>query len=203
MLYAIREKFSRISKAIGKAFSGTGLSPNQLSLISIPLALITVALIILQSFWLAALFLIITAFWDLVDGAVARETGKATKFGGYLDGVVDKYVETIIALSLLFVPLPAFFVPAAFWIALYVFGEMNTTYAKAAAVEKGASKTEIRGGILERPERTIILLIGILLASFGLAYLTYIIVILAVLSNVTVLQRILLAHKASLNNRGK
>jgi hypothetical protein len=65
-----------------------------------------------------------------------------------------------------------------------------TTYAKSAAKEKGVVYQELKGGLLERAERMIILFIGILLASVQPLFLTYVIIILAVLSNISALQRI-------------
>ncbi len=72
-----------------------------------------------------------------------------------------------------------------------------TTYAKAAAKEKEiiAEGKELKGGLLERAERLLILFAGILLAIANPLFLTYTIALLAVLSNISALQRILLARK--------
>ena len=79
--------------------------------------------------------------------------------------------------------------------AVYLFGSMTITYAKAAAKEKELTKKEISGGLLERPERMILLFIGIVSAYFSPLYLTYVLVLLAVLVNITALQRIRIAVK--------
>jgi len=133
----------------------------------------------------------------MVDGAVARVTGKASRFGAYLDTIVDRYVEAIIVFGLLFIGLPEFFIPIYAWIFLYLFGSMMTTYAKAAAKEKEIipEGKELKGGILERAERLIILFIGIIAAAFNPMYLTYVIVLLAILTNISALQRIWIAKK--------
>jgi phosphatidylglycerophosphate synthase len=107
-----------------------------------------------------------------------------------LDTVVDRYVEGIIIIGLLFAGLPDFYLPVTAWLFVYFFGAMMTTYAKAAAKEKELTEKELRGGFLERAERLLILFIGILVASLDTFYLTYTIVVLAVLSNITVLQRV-------------
>ena len=78
-----------------------------------------------------------------------------------------------------------------------------TTYSKAAAKEKELSKAELPGGILERPERMILLFLGIILAIFSTQYLTYMIIVLAVLANITALQRISIAIKSAKQNKGK
>jgi archaetidylinositol phosphate synthase len=140
----------------------------------------------------------VSAFLDMVDGAVARVMGKVTKFGAYLDTLMDRYVEALIVLGLLFVGLPDFFLPSAAWLFIYSMGGMLTTYAKSAAKEKELVEKEIKGGLLERAERLIILFVGILLAIVDKSYLTYVIVALAVLANVSALQRAWIARNASM-----
>ncbi len=193
VLYKKRETFSNISIKVGMIFSKVGLSPNQWTLLTIIPTLVALYFLVERQFLMAALFFILSSFIDLVDGSVARVMGKVSKLGAYLDTIMDRYVESIIAFGLLFAGLPAFYIPAYAWIFLYIMGSYITSYSKAAAKEKGLVENEIRGGLLERAERLIILFIGILLAHFGRVYLTYIIVILAVLTNVTALQRIRIA----------
>ena len=190
MLFAIRERFSKMSVNIGIAFSKLRLTPNQWTILTIIPTLVALYFLVQESFLLAALFFLIAAFFDLIDGSVARVTGKVTKLGAYLDTVMDRYVEGIIIVGLLFVSLPAFFVPAYVWIFIYFFGSMMSTYVKAAAKEKELVEKELRGGVLERAERLILLFVGLVLAYFNTAYLVYIIVVVAVLSNITALQRI-------------
>jgi archaetidylinositol phosphate synthase len=196
-LYKNREKFKGFSIKIGIVFSKLGLSPNQWTLFTIIPTLIALWFLVKERFLAAALFFLIAAFIDIVDGSVARVTGRVTKLGAYLDTIVDRYVEGIIVFGLLFAGLPDFFIPIYAWIFIYFFGSLMTTYAKAAAKEKELVEKEIKGGLMERAERLIVLFIGILLAYFDVFYLTYIIVILAVLSNITVLQRIGIAARAA------
>lgn len=195
-LYRRRDKFAGFSVKVGIVFSKIGLSPNQWTLLS--LVPITVAFYYLmnEEFLLAAVFFIISSFIDLIDGSVARVTGRVTKLGAYLDTIVDRYIEGIIIFGLLFASLPDLFIPAYAWLFIYFFGAMMTTYVKAAAKEKELVEKELRGGILERAERLIILFIGILLASFDKFYLTYVIVVLAILANLSALQRIAIAARS-------
>ncbi len=190
VLYRRREWFSGLSIKIGMIFSKAGLSPNHWTLLVMLPTFVSLYFLVEKQFLVAAAFLLVSAFLDFVDGSVARVMGKVTKLGAYLDTIMDRYVEAIILIGLLFVGLPDFYIPISLWIFLFLFGSMMTTYAKAAAKEKELSEKEITGGLLERGERLIILFVGILLAYFKLSYLTYIIVMLAVLTNVTALQRI-------------
>ncbi len=196
MLYSARKRFNNLSIKIGIVFSKFHLSPNQWTLLTIIPILIALYFLINQAFLIAALFIIIAAFFDLIDGSVARVIGAVTKKGAYLDTIMDRYVESIIILGLLFISLPSFLLPIPFWLFLYLFGSMMTTYGKAAAKEKELVKTELKGGLMERAERMIVLVIGIVLASFGTIYLTYVIIILAILSNLTALHRIFIALRS-------
>jgi archaetidylinositol phosphate synthase len=193
MLYSKREKFNKLSTKIGVIFRRLGLSPNQWTVLSIVPVIISLFYLINENFLMAMLFIIIASFFDLIDGSVARVTKSVTKKGAYLDTIMDRYIEFVIILGLFFVSLPSCILPLGFWLFLYLFGSMMTTYGKAAAKEKGLVKMELKGGFTERAERMIILIIGIALAYFDTVYLTYIIVILAVLSNLTALHRISLA----------
>jgi len=189
-LYKKRERFRGVSAKLGRAFSKLGLSPNQWTALTLVFAVITMYFLVEKNFLLAALFLLITAFIDIIDGSVARVTGKATKLGAYFDTIADRYVETIIIFGLLFASLPNFFIPVYAWVFLYFFGSLMTTYAKSAASEKGLVKKELSGGLLERADRMVLLFIGLLLALLNPLYLTYIIILLAVLTNISALQRI-------------
>ncbi len=190
MLYKRRKWFRKYEESIGKTFAKLGLSPNQWTIISLILACAAFYSIITQNFLEAAVLIIITAFLDVVDGCVARTTGKVSKKGAYLDTIVDRYVEFLIIFGLFFVPLPAFYISAQAWLLLYLFGSLMTSYTKAAASLKGVVKDELKGGLLERAERMVILFIGIVLAIFNFRYLVYIIALLAILSNISALQRI-------------
>jgi phosphatidylglycerophosphate synthase len=199
--YGNRQKFQWLSVKIGGAFSRLGVSPNQWTLMTILPTLGTLYSLMNSNFLLAAVFLIITGFIDLIDGSVARVMGKVTKLGAYLDTMMDRYVESLIIIGLLLVALPGFYLPAAVWLFIYFMGSMMTTYAKSAAKEKELVEDELSGGIVERAERFFILFIGMVLAAYDRSILTYAIVILAVLTNISALQR---AYKAkSMSGKGR
>ncbi|MBI2076695.1 MAG: CDP-alcohol phosphatidyltransferase family protein [Candidatus Aenigmarchaeota archaeon] len=186
-----RKRFSFLSIKVGMLFSKLPLTPNQWTLISVLPAIVSAYFIINENFLLGALLFGTASFLDLVDGSVARVTGRVTKKGAYLDTIIDRYIEGLIVFGLLFVSLP---IPnSTLWIVLYLFGSMMTTYAKAAAKEKNLTEEELRGGLTERAERLVLLFLGLLLANLSKAYLSYIVIILAVLSNATALQRIYIA----------
>jgi len=221
MLAENREKFKKIEIKTGEIFSKF-FTPNQYTLISLLFVIISFSFLInlhpaptsLEiagkvfflsesgggvNLVLALIFFLLAAFLDFIDGAVARFLQKATKKGAYLDTVSDRYVEGIILLGFLFLPLADFLLPAKVWIFLALFGSLMTTYAKAATKEKGLIETEMKKGLLGRTERIILIFLAMLLGIFNLSWLIYPIVILAVLSNLTAFQRIYLALRPGQN----
>ena len=197
MLEEKREKFKKISNWTGNIFSKLGLTSNQYTLISLVFAVFAFCFLIKESLILALIFFLSAALLDFIDGAVAKFLQKETKKGAYLDTICDRYVEGILLLGFLFLPLPDFFLPAKFWIFLAFFGSLMTTYAKATAKEKELIGRELKKGLLGRPERIILISIAIFLGILNFSWIIYPLVILAIFSNITALQRILLALKPS------
>jgi phosphatidylglycerophosphate synthase len=199
--YGNRHKFEGVSKAIGRVFRMAGLPANTITILSILPAIASAYLITQSEFILAAVLFLLCAILDMADGAVARATGKVSNFGAYLDTMTDRYVESFVIFGLLFLALsggmPQLVLPAAMWIFLLFFGSIMTSYAKAAAKEKGLVREEIKGGLVERAERMLILFTGIILATVNPLYLTYAVVLLAFLSNFTVLQRAWIAKRSA------
>lgn len=181
-----------IRKRIGKIFSKLDINPNTWTLLSLFFAVLA-AISLFNSFYLtAAVLIIISGLIDLIDGAVARETKKTTIKGAYLDTVIDRYNEFLYYFPLIFMSFEDIIFPFYFWILLLVFGSMMTTYAKSAASEKGIKK-EVRGGLLERAERVGLYVIGLLVANFSIIVFQYIVVLIALLANISAIQRIIKA----------
>ena len=200
MLEEKREKFKIISEKVGQIFSKFGPSPNQYTLISLLFvvfafcSLVSANLILPKHInyvlGLALIFFLLAAFLDFIDGAVAKFLKKETKKGAYLDTICDRYVEGIILLGFLFLPLADFLLPAKIWIFLAFFGSLMTTYSKAAAKEKELIQIELKRGLFGRGERVILIILAMLLGILNFSWIIYPIIILAILSNITALQRI-------------
>jgi phosphatidylglycerophosphate synthase len=195
MLEEKREKFKKIESEIGRIFSKLGPSPNQYTLNSIVFGIFCFVSLVFRNFILALIFFLISAILDFVDGAVARYSGKVTKAGAYLDTISDRFVEGLIFLGLLSLPLPKFIIEAKYWIFLAFFGSLMTTYAKAAAKEKELVAQELKRGFFGRGERMILLSITFFLGIFNQNLMIYPISLLAIFSNLTAIQRIILALK--------
>jgi len=127
--------------------------------------------------------LLIAGFFDLLDGAIARHTNGVSLFGGFLDSVLDRYSDLAVMLGIL-----VFFLHGnerAYAVVTFIasMGIAIIPYARARAE---AASLSCNTGLMERPERIIFLLIGLF---FNVLH--YVVIVLAVLSHVTVIQRIM------------
>lgn len=191
MLDLKREWFKSQERFIGKTLGKLPITPSQWTITSVLFALLGLFFVIKANFVLALIMFFMAGVLDFVDGSVARAKKMASNTGAYIDTIVDRYVEGIMFMSLLFVSLPIIGVPAYVWVCLAIFGSIITTYAKAAAKEKDLVLKELKGGLLSRGERIILLLILFTLLIFSQYYVaTIILIIIAVLANFTALQRV-------------
>ena len=192
MLEEKRKSFKKLEERIGESFSKLGLSPNHYTLLSILFVIFSFYFLTKVSIFSALVFFLLAIFLDLVDGAVARITKRATKKGAYIDTICDRYVEGIILLGFLFLPLPYIFLPSKIWIFVAFFGSLMTTYTKAAAKEKELVVKELRKGFVGRGERVILISLAMILGTFNFSLIIYPLIVLAIFSNFTALQRIFL-----------
>ncbi len=192
-LYASRERFDGISKKIGRLLSRLPVSPNAWTATGLALAAISGILAALGAFLLSAIVFAVSSAIDLVDGSVARAKRRVTKKGAYLDTISDRYSEFFLLFFLLFSGFPDLYLPPEAWILLLCFGSVMTTYAKAAASEKGLG--EVRGGFLERAERLVGLVLALLASGFSKTVGISVIAFLAVATNLSAVQRILAAFR--------
>lgn len=176
-----------------------GLSPNAWTVLSMVPALAGMAALMGGRLgWGLALFSL-SAFLDIVDGTVARVTHQATSKGAFIDGVVDRYVELLLYLGLLFYLGRGEFLglPYEAWFMLLFFGSLMTTFVRAYADHRGLVKGEEElkrmGGLLERFERLMLLYTAMFLGLFDTQWLIVVIAITSVLANATALQRIAFA----------
>ena len=203
MLDLYKNSFKEIEKSIGRIFSYLPITPNQYTIISLGFAFIVLYFLVKNNLILSLLFFIIAAFLDFVDGAVARFTQKSTKVGAYLDTIIDRYVEGILLFGFLFLHLPEILLSSEIWIFLCLFGSIMTTYSKAAVMEKNLATQELKGGTLSRTERLILLCLSMFFGIFNLAWMVYVLIILAIFSNFTALQRINSAIRKNISENAK
>jgi phosphatidylglycerophosphate synthase len=152
----------------------------------------------------AGWFFGLTAFFDVVDGAVARRTGAATVFGAFYDSTLDRVADAgVLGGILVFFAreTPYRSVPMVVLCLLAIVGAFLTSYTRARAEPLGI---DAKVGIMQRPER--ITLIAAPAAFFGLALqgrvLQLVVVVLMLTSWITVVQRINFVRRASHTGAG-
>ena len=173
------------------------LTPNAISLTGLALNVLAAVLVWQQLFFLGGVAFIIGSIMDTLDGRYSRMSGKGTAFGAFLDSTLDRCEEGIVltAVAVSFARQHNQLAVAAVVVA--VLASLMVSYTRARAEALGV---ECKVGIATRAVRVVILSIGLVLArgaSLGhfnlLAPAVY---VLAVLSAVTVAQRILHVHGA-------
>jgi CDP-diacylglycerol--glycerol-3-phosphate 3-phosphatidyltransferase len=131
----------------------------------------------------AGVVLIGAGLFDMVDGRVARETHRVTRFGGFFDSVLDRYSDlgVLVGLLVYYASINRFFYVVL--TAIVMTGTVMVSYTRARA-ENTISKCKV--GFLERPERVVLIIIGALFNRMA-----QVLWVIAVLSNITVISRIL------------
>ena len=193
----LKSKFEteKVSIKIGLFFCKFGLTPNQWTCISLVFAIFGFSGLYYHNLLFASIFFLISGFVDVIDGAVARVMGSATNYGAFMDGIVDRYVEMLLYFGLLIYSPPEFMMPIYYWISLLIFGAVMTSFVRAYAdhrrVITEAEDQRKMGGLLERTERLMLIFAGMFMGFlFNELYLSYIIAIAVILSNITAFQRI-------------
>lgn len=193
MLTKLKQRIQQMLTTEAKIAHKLGLTPNRISIIGFALATasaITYALVPSQSPWLlllATFFLLTSGFSDALDGIVARTFGQTTVFGGFFDSVLDRYADAAVYAGIIIAGLCN---PIAGLAALT--GSMLVSYSRARAEAAGVKMESV--GLAERAERMIILAVASIIAFWYLPALNYGVILLAVLSNLTVIQRAVYAY---------
>lgn len=183
MLNNLREGLKPTLQKIGTIFASTGLSANFWTVIGLVFAFassVVYALHFEYSFIIGGILLLVSGFFDIVDGQVARVTQKTSKKGAFLDSVFDKIAEVAIFLGILIggYGIDGYVVLLAITLSLLV------SYARARAESVGVQLQGI--GIGERAERLLVIaIVGII------GFLNYAVIIVAIIAGITFIQRII------------
>ena len=173
---------------VGRALFRLRLRPNHLTLMGFGVSLMAAAAFVAGQERMAGVLLIIAGLFDFFDGSLARASGQVTPFGAFLDSVIDRYSDLVVLLGIvvLFANRPR--AHGALLAMAGLVGSMMVSYTKARAESIGI---ECRVGFMERPERMICIIAG---ALFNL--LEPALWVLAILANITALQRIAYTRRA-------
>jgi len=189
MLTKLKKQVQEVLISEANAAHRIGLTPNIISVIGFLLALFSAAAYAVAHsmplyLLVATVLLLLSGFCDTLDGVLARTFQQVSIFGGFLDSLLDRYADALVYAGIIFSGLCNMW-----WGLAALAGSLLVSYSRARAEAAGIKMESI--GIAERAERMIILCVASLAAIFWLPTLNLGIVVIAVLSNFTVLQRAL------------
>ena len=185
-----------LTGSIVRVLARTHISPNAISWSGFVLTLGAAALIVTGHLFAAGFVVLFAGFFDMLDGALARSTNRITLFGGVLDSTLDRLSESAVLLGILVVYAGEQSIPGVVITGLTIVSSLLVSYVRSRAEAAGL---ECKVGIMTRPERVIILTMGLLLSSVPYA-LTVSLVIIAVFSSITVAQRVLVVEQQTKNS---
>ena len=179
---AIGSGFGLVLTRLVRWLTLSGVHPNALTLIGLVVNGVAAWILARGEFLYAGLVILCAAVFDLTDGAVARSANKVTRFGAFLDSVMDRYSDLIILTGLLvhYARIDRF--SYIVLTAVVMIGSVLVSYSRARAENLIPS---CKVGFLERPERIVLLIIGALFDRMAA-----VLWVMAFLSNLTVVQRI-------------
>ena len=186
MLNNLRGTLRPSLEKVGKGFAATGLSPNFWTVVGLVIALssaVVYGMGVEFGLIIGGILLLVSGFFDMVDGQVARVTGKTSKKGEYLDSMFDKISEVAIFLGIL---IGGYAEPYVVLLAITL--SLLVSYARA---KSDLINIKLQGiGIGERAERLLVIaIIGIV------GFMDYAVVIVIIIAGITLIQRMIFTTK--------
>src|SRR5579871_1138969 len=176
---AISVVCDKVIRLIVHGLALSKIHPNVLTFLGLLINIAAAVLLAAGRFRSAGFVIIGAGLFDMVDGRVARETNRVTRFGGFFDSVLDRYSDLGLLVGLLvwYGSINRFGYVVLTAIAMT--GSVMVSYVRARA-ENTIPTCKV--GFMERPERVVLLIIG---ALFD--HMAAVLWVLAVLSNITVI----------------
>ena len=180
---AIGAACDKVILVIVRALALSRIHPNVLTFIGLLVNAAAAALLASGRFLAAGVVIMVAGLFDMVDGRVARETNRVTRFGGFFDSVLDRYSDLVLLMGLLvyYASINRFFYVVL--TAVVMTGSVMVSYTRARAE---CTIPRCKVGFMERPERVVLLIIG---AVFD--RMAPVLWIIAVIANLTVIHRVI------------
>jgi len=194
----IRRKLgNQISGLLIPAISKTKISPNALTVIGLLIIIAASVVVALNYLLLGGILVLVAGLFDILDGALARYANKMTRFGAVMDSTFDRLSEGALfaGLLILYVPKGQILIPTLI-LASLIFSFL-ISYIRARAEGIGI-KCEV--GFFTRTERVIIMALALILGGiFSDVIILVALVILALFSLITVIQRLVYVYGQTRN----
>jgi len=185
----IQQYARRLAEMVVQPLAKLGLTPNMATVIGLLLNAVTATVLALGYLRPGGLLLLFAGVFDMVDGALARVRNQKTVFGAFFDSTLDRYSEGLVLLGIILFASTSTSATYRTWTIALAYaaglGSLMVSYARARAEGLGL---ELKSGLMARPERVLLLAVGLLLG--GEAWLPWTLLILAVTSVFTSVQRI-------------
>lgn len=186
----LRAQAAVVTHPIAGFLGRLGFHPNTVTILGFLLTVGVAVVLAVGRTGLGGMLLMITSSVDALDGALARVLGAKSRFGAFLDSTLDRLSEGVLFLGLLIWLLPQGLTFEVVLLFFALLGSVMVSYARARA--EGVGYT-CKVGLLTRMERVLLLGVGLILGWTRMTLL-----ILAIFTWVTVLQRITHVYKESL-----
>lgn len=175
-----------IIKLIVRGLALSRISPNALTFIGLLINIYGAVLLAQGRFFAAGLVIIGAGIFDMVDGRVARETNRVTRFGGFFDSVLDRYSDLALLMGLL-----VYYANIGRNFYVVLTAVVMTASVMISYTRSRAENTipQCKVGFLERPERIVLLIIGALFDRMA-----PVLWIIAVVGNITVIHRMIYTY---------
>jgi phosphatidylglycerophosphate synthase len=182
---------ANVTRPVISLLARTGLTPNTVTWIGFVITIVAGVLVIIRHPLAAGIVVLVAGFFDMLDGALARTTGKVTHFGAILDSTLDRVCEAILLVSLLVVFVQDGKTTESILAGVAIPGSLLVSYVRARMEGLGI---ECKAGLFTRPERVIVLALGLLLSKFDYALLAALSIIIF-FSYYTVIERMVYAWR--------
>ena len=182
---------NKVTQPIARLLARTPLTPNAITWIGLGITVIAGVLVLTEHFLAAGIVVLAAGFFDMLDGALARLTERVSRFGAILDSTLDRLSEAVLLLSLLAVFVRGQQFAESILVGVTLLGSLMVSYIRARMEGLGI---ECKAGLFTRPERVIIMALGLLLSQFDYALLIALAVI-TFFSWFTVVERIVYAWR--------
>ncbi len=177
----------RFTEPVARLLAKTPITPSVITWLGFLLAVGAAVFIVTGHLFAAGWVVLVAGFFDMLDGALARYTNRATRFGAMLDSTLDRLSEAVVLLGILVLYARGQLVAEVLLVGVVLFGSLMVSYIRAKAEAIGL---QAEMGLFTRPERVIVLALGLLLNQIPYA-LVIALGIMAVFSFVTIGQRLI------------
>ena len=186
-LTAARKNIARyFAQPVVRLLAKTPLTPDTLTCLGFLIAVAAAVLVASEHLFAAGFVVLFGGFFDMLDGALARQTNRTTRFGAVLDSTLDRLSEAVVFIGILVVYTRTQSVTGTLAVGLAWSGSLLVSYIRARAEAIGL---DCQRGLFTRPERVLVLTLGLLLSQFNNALLIAMAVI-AAFSFITAAQRL-------------